>query len=345
MIKNILVLLVVAVGFSNGGIQRAISMNQIKGLKKLLKGLGDGIFVTCNIVLFSEMVNYDEADLRCRNFDIGSGVGEEGNLVTVNDEEKNKDLGILLEMAYPEEAQPANKWTNTKWVWAGLRKVKNNGYTKKAPTYNGADWNWADGSNPKEFKKWMKNQPDQNNLKKGKKGCDQPQCLQNQMRINHHGQWDDTYKFKLHPYACDYKGKYILSNEPKTWESAKAACSAAGLNLAKVRSGVEVDEMKVAMDYFLGEVSPTWKTWNNNNWVWLGGSDQNEEGLWKWLDGELVEDWNVPWRPKAGKDDAEYLPGADGQHALAISRWGQFDDSFQDSKQRKRPFACQCPGS
>lgn len=344
MIKNILVLLVLAVGFSNG-IQRAISENQIKGLKKLLKGLGDGIFVTCNIVLFSEMVNYDEADNRCRNFDIGSGVAEEGNLVTVNDDEKNKDLGILLEMAYPEKDQPSSKWTNTKWVWAGLRKVKNNGYSKKPGKYNSVDWNWSDKSNPKEFNKWMKNQPDQNALKKGKKGCDEARCLQNQMRINHHGQWDDTYKFKLHPYACDYKGKYILSSEPKTWESAKAACSSAGLHLAKVRSGVEVDEMKNAMDYFLGVADPAMKMWNNNNWIWLGGSDMNEEGVWKWLDGDVVEDWNVPWRPKAGKDNAAYLGDADGQHALAISRDGEFDDSFHDSKQRQRPFACQCPGS
>ena len=43
---------------------------------------------------------------------------------------------------------------------------------------NQQDWEWADGSNPGEFSKWMKNQPDQ------RKDGDN---LQNQMRINHHG--------------------------------------------------------------------------------------------------------------------------------------------------------------
>ena len=34
-----------------------------------------------------------------------------------------------------------------------------------------------------------------------------------------------------------------------------------------------------------------------------------------------------------------------GQDGLAFSYWGTFDDSFHDKQQRKRPFACQCPGS
>ena len=50
------------------------------------------------------------------------------------------------------------------------------------------------------------------------------------------GQWDDTFKYKTHPYACDYQGKYILSANMKTWTGAKLACEKAGLMLAKVRS-------------------------------------------------------------------------------------------------------------
>ena len=312
-------------------------------MKKLLKGLDSGVFTTCNIVFFSERVPYDVADNNCKNFDIGAG-GKEGNLVTVNDDEKNQDLRILLEMAYPEKEQPKSKWTETKWVWAGLRKTKNN-KSKKAGPYNPDDWEWSDGSNPTDFYKWMKNQPDQASWKNGKKECDEdPRCYQNQMRINHKGQWDDTFKFKEHPYACDYRGKYVLSNEPKTWERAKTACADAGLHLAKVRNMEEVEEIKAAMVYFLGKADPTWKTWDHSNWIWLGGNDLEEEGVWKWLDGELVETWDMPWRVGAGKDNAAYLSGS-GQHALAISRWGEFDDSFHNKKSRKRPFACQCPGS
>ena len=341
MIKHCILLLAVLGCTATGGMDK----RQIKGLKKLLKGLDAGVLTTCHIAFFSQKVTYDEADNNCKNFDIGSGVGEKGNLVTVNEQVKNQDLQILLEMAYPKKMQPKSKWTDTKWVWAGLRKTKNNLLKKPGP-YNGLDWEWANGSNPTEFKKWMKNQPDQNTEKKGKKGCNEhPKCYQNQMRINHDGKWDDTYKYKTHPYACDYKGKYVLSNTPKTWQDAKKACAAAGLHLAKVRNVKEVKEVKSAIVHFLGNASEAWTTWDNNNWVWVGGNDLEEEGVWKWLDGELVETWNVPWRTKPGKDNAQFLAGKRGQHALAISRWGEFDDSFDNKRSRRRPFACQCPNS
>lgn len=284
------------------------------------------------------------ADQRCKNFDIGSGKGEQGNLATVNDEEKNSDLKILLEMAYPEKDQPGNKWVDTKWVWAGMRKTKNNAVRKPGP-YSALDWEWADGSNPKDFHNWMKNQPDQNNYKFGKKGCNEsPRCFQNQMRINHDGKWDDTYKFKTHPYACDYRGKYILSNDHKTWEQARDACAAAGLHLAKIRNEAEVEEIKSAMVHFLGAAKPEWKKWDNNNWIWFGGNRLEDFKTWKYLDGELVETWTLPWIPHAGGDNAKFLHRG-GQNVMAISRGGLMDDSFHNRRKKKRPFACQCPGS
>ena len=136
------------------------------------------------------------------------------------------------------------------------------------------------------------------------------------MRINHKGEWDDTFKQMKHPYACDYQGKYILSNEPKTWVDAKEACAAAGLSLAMVRNTGEVEEMKAAMKYFLGEYDSTSKTFDNRNWIWLGGNDIEEEGVFKWLNGDLVETWDIPWRPKAGGDNASFLKGTDLQKIL-----------------------------
>ena len=339
MLRQTLVLLALVTFASAAG--GRLNHAQLNGLKRLLKNMDAGTFATCNIVFFSKPVTYNEADNNCKNFDIGSGRGENGNLVTVNDDLKNSDLKLLLEMAYPaaEPEQANNKWGPTSWVWAGLRKTKNNN-NKKPGKYSPGDWEWADGSNPKDFYKWMKKQPDQRRLKKGKSGCDEKYCYQNQMRINHRGLWDDTYKFKKHPYACDYKGKYILSGDKVTWAKAKDKCAAAGLFLASVRNPAEVEEMKEAAVYFLGKADPAWKTWDDNNWIWLGGNDKEEEGTWKWQNGDLVEDWAVPWRAKAGKDNA-----GRGQHALAFSRWGEFDDSFHKKKIRLRPFACQCPGS
>merc|ERR1712168_343823 len=101
------------------------------------------------------------------------------------------------------------------------------------------------------------------------------------------------------------------------------------------------------MTYFLGPAEDDWGTLDYRNWIWTGGNDIEEEGHWVWLDGTDVEKdgFTIPWRPVAGGDNAGYISGTNGQHALSISRWGEFDDSFHDTKRRKRPFACQCPGS
>ena len=298
-------------------------------MKKLLKGLDAGVFTTCNIVFFSELVRYEEADNNCKNFDIGSGRAEEGNLATVNDEEKNTDLKLLLQMAYPaKHLNNSVDWTATGWVWAGLRKTKDSDSRKDIiRTKEGSgkwipeNWEWADGSNPTDYENWRRKQPDQRTAYFGEvqhnTTCDEkPVCLQKQMRINHKGEWDDTFKQMKHPYACDYQGKYILSNEPKTWVDAKGACADAGLSLAMIRNAEEVDEMKAAMKYFLGEADSSWKRYDARNWVWLGGNDLDEEGIFKWLNGDLVETWDIPWQPKAGGDNAGYLKGTDLQHIL-----------------------------
>jgi len=319
------------------GMSLALNHNQLSGLKKLLKNLDSGVFPTCNLVLFSEMVDYETAEKKCENFDIGMGGKQKGNLATVNDQDKNTDLKLLLEMAYPYRGRK-HKWDDDQWVWAGMRKTKNNSGKKKGKKYNAADWEWADGSHPQDFEKWMKNQPDQNAKKK-----DGVKHLQNQMRINHGGLWDDTYKFKTHPYACDYQGKYIISGSNKTWSQAKDACNKAGLTLAKVRSDAEVEEITAAADYFLGKRDETLKVWDPTNWIWLGGNDKEEEGVWKWTDGSPIKYFDeMNWR-SPNPDNAAYLRKTT-QNVLSISRFGQFDDSF-DHRRRHRAFACQCPGT
>jgi len=287
----------------------------------------------------------DTAEKNCKNFNMGTGKAQEGNLATVNDDDKNSDLKLLLHLAYPKQPGDKDRWGPDKWVWAGLRKTKNNGYDGNfSKKYNPNDWSWADGSHPTEYKKWFnRKQPDQAALKEGKGGCDEaPKCMQNQMRINHDGKWDDTYKFKKHPYACDYQGKYLMSATPRTWPKAQEACEDAGLHLAKVRNEEELSEIKDAAKFFLGPRDDDLKEFDGSNWFWIGGTDSDEEGVWRWsVDGEVIDtDW-MPWR-KPNPDNAERI-GSNGQDVLSISKWGKFDDSY-DVK-RKRPFACQCPGT
>jgi len=318
------------------GTALALDRSQLKGLQKLLKNLGSGVYPTCQLVLFSELVDFDTAEKRCENFDIGTGGKQKGNLATVNDDDKNTDLKLLLEMAFAYRGK-SDKWANDHWVWAGLRKTKNNSGKKKDKKYNALDWEWADGSNPDKFQKWMKHQPDQKvDSKDGKK------YLQNQMRINHQGIWDDTFTYKTHPYACDYQGKYIISDSDRTWTQAKGACEEAGLMLAKVRSDAEVTELLNAANYFLGEQKDL-NTWDSENWLWLGGTDVEEEGVWKWVDGSPIDYFdNMDWL-KPNPDNADFLRKTT-QNVLSMSRWGQFDDSY-DHRRRQRAFACQCPGT
>lgn len=146
-------------------------------------------------------------------------------------------------------------------------------------------------------------------------------------------------------YTCQNGGKYILSNNRKTWVVAKEICESVGLSLAKVRSREEISEMKAAVEFFLGPNHVSWKTFDNRNWIWIGGNDLHLEGHWEWLDRTLVEDWDLPWIKKKGKDNMRHTGKLDGKNAMSFSRWGEFDDSYHNHVQRKRPFACQCPGT
>ena len=310
-------------------------LNQVKGLKKLLANM-EGVYPTCNMVLFSETVDYYTADERCKKFSLGTGKRLEGNLATVSNEEKNIDLKLLLGMAYETSS---GKWADEEWVWVGLRKTKNNKARQKGQEYNAKDWSWADGTTPQDFNIWMKDQPDQKISK-----IDGVKYLQNQLRINHKGEWDDTYAYRTHPYACDYHGKYVLSATLKSWSNAKSACEDAGLTMAKVRNSQEIEEITAAGQYFLGPVNETLRIYDPTNWIWLGGNDADEESIWNWNDGKAIK-WfdEMPWR-EPQPDNSDLMSGGKTQNYLAISKWGEFDDSF-DTPKRERPFACQCPGT
>ena len=152
--------------------------------------------------------------------------------------------------------------------------------------------------------------------------------------------WDDTFKFKKHPFVCDYHGKYLISALHKTWMEARKSCEEAGLMLAEVTTAAEVKEIVFLAEYFLGKVDPKDRIFNNTNWLWIGGDDLEEEGSWMWPDHHEVEEWpGIPWR-KHQPDNAAYALDK-GQDVMAISRWGEFDDSFEEK--RKRPFVCMCP--
>ena len=61
------------------------------------------------------------------------------------------------------------------------------------------------------------------------------------MRIDHKGEWDDAFHYTQHPYICEYRGRFLVSAEKKTWHDAKEECRQAGLELAKIRSDQDLE--------------------------------------------------------------------------------------------------------
>ena len=372
------------------GLPEALDLSlkgKVEGMKNLVKSLANHTFPTCDLVLFTELADFKTAEERCNNLHLAASSLTKGNLATVNTELRNEEISMLLNIALPISKQNRFKYAGNRWVWTGLRKTKNKSkkHIKKIENrvpYNALDWEWYDGSQPDVFSNWHRGQPDQRPLKRGKKSneyknsgvCEERRCRQNQMRLDHDGKWDDGFAFEMHPYACDYTGRYVVSDELKSWDDAKVACEAAGLTLASVRSLEETEELRQALLLFLGEsgfencagvfgkgkdflksldddkksCTSQKGRWDPDHWAWIGGNDKEEEGNFKWLDGSSAIFEDFPWIASGGnnnggkaKQDKEGLIDKTyGQDSLTISKWGEFDDEYGDVK---RPFACECP--
>ena len=61
---------------------------------------------------------------------------------------------------------------------------------------------------------------------------------------------------------------------PRKWTEAQSQCKSQGKQLAKINSAWEQDQIDTIMD--------------NTDEAWLGGSDTEDEGSWKWTDGSPI---------------------------------------------------------
>ena len=68
---------------------------------------------------------------------------------------------------------------------------------------------------------------------------------------------------------------YYWSRDTKTWDEAEAFCKEEGGHLASVTS-------KAINDYIAEGLK------QKDHFIWIGGSDKESEGTWKWSDGS---DW------------------------------------------------------
>ena len=84
---------------------------------------------------------------------------------------------------------------------------------------------------------------------------------------------DFTYAGELNEHY------YYLSNNRENWDNAKNICESNNGHLVSISDEIEND--------FLGSIV-------NQNLVWIGLNDIDEEGSWQWVDGTNVEFFN--WR-------------------------------------------------
>jgi len=304
------------------------------------------VYATCDYIVFPDHVTHTEAEARCRDVSLGMTTSEGwGRLATVNDEQKNQELSDLMKVAFGPSVGPelGGKYNDTNWLWVGLRKVRNlmaeSGLTQKQKlkkalklkgTFKLEDWEWEDGS-PADpsWMNWDKTQPDQK--------PDETGIEQNVVRMYKKGAWDDTYFYQENPYACDYKGRYIIVETTMTVSAAKEACEAAGLTLAKVRNAAENDELVQAINLFLPKQNG--EKWAQSNWVWIGLYDVHEEGNFVWFDGEELG-WKAPWARGQPDNARKHFGKSTTQNHVAVNRKGRWDDSYGED--RERPFACMC---
>ncbi len=107
-----------------------------------------------------------------------------------------------------------------------------------------------------------------------------------------------------------------------TWQEAKADAEARGGRLAVLNTQAKIDEVNGFLD-----ASKTWPD------MWLGLNDEAQEGVWRWITGDLVT--ASRWSPTNPNNGNNIGPGQDygvlysSGHAIS----GLWDD--QDSSQSK----------
>lgn len=122
--------------------------------------------------------------------------------------------------------------------------------------------------------------------------------------------------------ACHKGHKFKVFTNTKTWPEAKADCEARGGHLATSTS-----EDK---NNFIAALAEEYGT---NRRLWLGGTDEEQEGLWRWITGE---DWDYTnW------NDGEPNNAGGNEEALEINfgSHGKWNDL---SKTAKLGYVCEC---
>ncbi|XP_043093400.1 CD209 antigen-like protein D [Puntigrus tetrazona] len=95
-------------------------------------------------------------------------------------------------------------------------------------------------------------------------------------------------------------GLYYVSNETKNWTESRRYCTERGADLVIIENRQKQDFMKKI---------------SNGNDVWIGLTDSEEEGTWKWVDNSTLPSDSEFWKqgePNGGTDENCAFSGSAG---------------------------------
>lgn len=115
---------------------------------------------------------------------------------------------------------------------------------------------------------------------------------------------------------------YEIMLSPLSWSSAQAVALYSGGYLAQVTSADENQAIfNLAMEqYTYYQEFYTAADGGGSVYVWLGGSDASQEGVWQWTDGTLISGY-ANWGSGGGVTEPDNYNGMQDHLGLALEQW------------------------
>jgi len=305
---------------------------------------------TCGFSVHTDLSDYETAKQKCENSTwIGFPTPGGRKLASIHSELENKIATLMLQYAYGGEELEGSRYEGaSNWAWIGLEKANRTGARPDGAgklVWQEEDWVWTDGTtlDQNSYENWMTRRKSDEQIQPDMWRVEEEHQTAGRIfrKIKEgetSGIWDDTFKSKLHPYICKFNVPvhYIVFPELKKWHEAKSDCERRGFYFAKIRNKAENDLLVEAIKrVYDGERHG--KKFHHENWIWVGATDLKNSGEFEFYDGEPIK-FSIPWARKQHDNKKTKKQGS--QDYAAVSRWGEWDDSYGNDW--NRPYACQC---